>query len=375
MPEATIIMAGGSGTRLWPASLRSHPKQLLRIGSVYSLIQQAMLRAAAASDGPIVIVTNQDHVEPIATHAAELADATLQGLQERLVYLPEPLGRNTAPAIALGMAYLRTVLPPDATALILTADHLIEPVDAFVSDARRASTLAEAGHLVCFGIPPYRPETGYGYIEAGKALDGGHAISAFKEKPDAETAASYLAAGNYFWNAGMFAFGINSFWAELAASAPDVEAHFTRLEPELELSTRADGAAACNPDRLRPIYETAPKISIDYALMERSSKGAVVPASFRWSDVGSWDEAAGINEKAMAAGGAARDPDARVEPIVIEASGVHVHSELPVAVCGVPDIHVVVTNGKVLVCKRGESQLVKQVVEEAERRGDANFLS
>jgi mannose-1-phosphate guanylyltransferase/mannose-6-phosphate isomerase len=371
MPEATIIMAGGSGTRLWPASLRSHPKQLLRIGSRYSLIQHAMLRAAAASDGPIVIVTNKEHVEPIAKHAAELAQASLPGLQERLIYLPEPMGKNTAPAIALGMAYLQRVLSNDATALILTADHLIEPVDAFVSDARRAATLAHAGHLVCFGIPPHRPETGYGYIEAGAPLDGGRAIAAFKEKPDAQTAAAYLAAGNYFWNAGMFAFGLDSFWAELATAAPEVGAQFTGLEAELELVSRSDGTAACDAGRLRAAYEAVPKISIDYALMERSSKGAVVPASFRWSDVGSWDEAAGIREDAMAAGGR----NVGAEPIVIEASGVHVHSELPVAVCGVSDIHVVVQNGKVLVCKRGESQLVKEVVEAAERRDDPRYLS
>ncbi|MFP4378019.1 MAG: mannose-1-phosphate guanylyltransferase, partial [Spirochaetales bacterium] len=304
MPEATIIMAGGSGTRLWPASLRSHPKQLLRIGSAYSLIQQAILRAAAASDGPIVIVTNRDHVEPIAHHAAELSERTLGGLQKRLVYLPEPLGKNTAPAIALGMVYLESVLSGTSSVLVLTADHLIEPVDAFVSDARRASMLAAAGHLVCFGIPPHRPETGYGYIEAGTPLDGGRVISAFKEKPDAETAAAYLAAGNYFWNAGMFAFAIATFWDELATAAPEVANAFRGLTKQLDLSTRPDGASEVDSERLRPAYEAVPQISIDYALMERSSKGAVVPASFRWSDVGSWDEAAGISEQAMAAGGA-----------------------------------------------------------------------
>ena len=191
MADATIIMAGGSGTRLWPASTPTRPKQLLRLGGGHSLIQQAIRRAAAATPkGPIVIVTHRDHVEPIAEHVAEL-DRTHTGpagagqpVSSRLAYLPEPVGRNTAPAIALGVRFLEQELGPHASVLVLTADHVIRPLERFTADAAVATALAADGYLVTFGITPTRPETGYGYIEAGAALAAGLVVDAFREKPD-----------------------------------------------------------------------------------------------------------------------------------------------------------------------------------------------
>jgi mannose-1-phosphate guanylyltransferase/mannose-6-phosphate isomerase len=359
MAEAIIIMAGGVGSRLWPASLAAQPKQLLRIGGGQSLIQQAVLRGAAACpDGPIVIVTNEQHVAPIQPHIAELREVA-PGVPGRVEFVAEPVGRNTAPAIALGVTKLGEKLPSDATVLVLTADHVIEPVSAFASDANRATQLARAGYLVCFGIVPDRPETGYGYIHAGSPLDGGSTVQAFTEKPDSETARRYLEEGGYYWNSGMFAFSLGQFQNELAAHAPEVSTAFAALDTE-------------DPGSLREAYEALPKISIDYALMERSSSVAVVPATFRWSDVGSWDEAAKLGQ-----GGArlrTSGDGVGTSPIEIEASGNHIDSDLPVAVCGVSDIHVVVKNGKVLVCRRGESQLVKQVVDVATEREATEFL-
>jgi mannose-1-phosphate guanylyltransferase/mannose-6-phosphate isomerase len=352
MAEAIIIMAGGVGSRLWPASLASQPKQLLRIGGGQSLVQQALVRSAAACpDGPIVIVTHEQHVQPMKPHIDELSRTTLAGLGERVSFVAEPVGRNTAPAIALGVTHLAETLPAEATVLVLTADHVIEPVSAFVRDAARAATLAATGHLVCFGIVPDRPETGYGYIQAGEPLNGGSTVRAFKEKPDEPTARGYLASGDYYWNSGMFAFSLGTFEQELATHAPEIRAAF-------------DGLDTGDPAAVRATYDTLAKISIDYALMERSDHVAVVPASFGWTDVGSWDEAAKLGD------GASR----LTLPIEIEASGNYIDSDLPVAVCGVSDIHVVVKNGKVLVCRRGESQLVKQVVDLAEERGAGEFL-
>ncbi|MFW5688141.1 MAG: mannose-1-phosphate guanylyltransferase [Spirochaetota bacterium] len=368
MADATIIMAGGSGTRLWPASTPARPKQLLRLGGGSSLIQQAILRAAAATpEGPLVIVTHRDHVAPIAEHVAELSQ-THTSLPRRIVYLPEPVGRNTAPAIALGVAFLRRELPPEATALVLTADHVIRPVERFVADAGLASQLAGEGYLVTFGISPTRPETGFGYIESGATLAGGLTVKAFREKPDLATAEEYLRRGTFYWNSGMFAFTLGRFREELAEHEPSIAVPFEQADAAIRVDGRREGARAADPEALRALYESLPAISIDYALMERSARVAVVPASFAWNDVGSWDEAAALSPS----------PDEATAPqaasvVQVGAENNHVDSDLPVALCGVSDLHVVVKNGKVLVCRRGESQLVKDAVEEASRRGFADF--
>ncbi|MFP4115040.1 MAG: mannose-1-phosphate guanylyltransferase [Spirochaetota bacterium] len=377
MADATIIMAGGSGTRLWPASIPARPKQLMRLAGGVSLVQQAMVRALAATpDGPVVIVTHRDHVEGIAEHARELAAGIVpggekvDGLLERLVYLPEPMGRNTTPAIALGVRYLHETLGADASVLVLTADHVIRPVDRFAADAGLAAELAGEGYLVCFGIVPTHPETGYGYIQAGSQLGAGLVVEAFREKPDLETAHDYLRSGNFYWNSGMFCFTTGRFQAELGEYQPEISLAFQAAVEKLSVSPRPDGSAGADAESLRPLYERLPKISIDYALMEQSKRVAVVPASFSWNDVGSWDEASKL----------APSPDPATPPqspslVQVEAERNHVDSELPVAICGVSDLHVVVRNGKVLVCKRGESQLVKQAVEEAQRCGLHDFFS
>ena len=362
MADATIILAGGAGTRLWPASLRASPKQLLRVGGGPSLIQRAITLAIAATpDGPIVIVTHRDHVRAIEEHVAQL-EANAPGVAGRVVYLPEPVGRNTAPAIALGIIYLRSILPADAQVLVLTADHVIGPPDQFASDAAAACELAASGDLVCFGITPDRPETGYGYIRAGVQRGRGFQVDAFTEKPDLRTAQGYLSQGGYYWNAGMFCFSIGGFLTELGTHAPEIATVFMNSGDAVGTEETPAGSRTADPDRLATLYAGLPKISIDYALMEKSEHVAVVPATFSWSDVGSWDEVARVPRDSSP------DKPDTDRPVVIEveAHGNHVDSDLPVAICGVSDIHVVVHNGKVLVCRRGSSQLVKQVVEAAE---------
>jgi mannose-1-phosphate guanylyltransferase/mannose-6-phosphate isomerase len=370
MADATIILAGGAGTRLWPASLRGNPKQLLRFGGGPSLIQRAITLALAVTPfGPVVIVTNRDHVRGIEEHVAQL-EIELPGLSGRIVYLPEPVGRNTAPAVALGIVYLRSILNPDATALVLTADHLIQPPDRFASDAEAACELALSGDLVCFGITPDRPETGYGYIRSGVRREGGFRVESFAEKPDRATAEEYLARGGYYWNAGMFCFTLGGFMTELANLAPDIAGAFENSADAVRTRETAAGSRSADPKNLAALYAELPKISIDYALMERSKRVAVVPATFSWSDVGSWDEVARAAESIPADA----PPTGQPVPIEVEAHGNHVDSDLPVAICGVSDIHVVVHNGKVLVCRRGSSQLVKEVVETAESADKLEFL-
>jgi len=372
MADATLILAGGSGTRLWPASTDDSPKQLMRIGDGGSLVQRAVRLAMAATEtGPIVIVTNKAHVAGIARHIAELESA-IGGVSGRIVYLPEPVARNTAPAVTLGVAYLGSVLPPHATTLVLTADHVIGPRERFASDAAAACSIAVDGSLVCFGIVPDRPETGYGYVRTGPALGGGFRVEAFTEKPDRPTAARYLEEGGYFWNAGMFCFTIGRYMDELREHAPDIAAAFDAAPDAIQVSPRGDGSRSADPERLLAIYGDLPRISIDYAVMEKSRDAAVVPASFSWSDVGSWDEVA---RAAEADGGeAAADGSGRNDVIAVEAENIFVASDLPVAICGVSDIHVVVRNGKVLVCRRGSGQLVRDVVDRAQADGMDAFL-
>ncbi len=369
-----MILAGGSGTRLWPASLPAHPKQLMRIGARASLIQQAVTRAAAATPaGPIAIVTHRDHVAGIASHVEELDSGPLPGIAARIVYLPEPAGRNTAPAIALGASFLRAECGEDAAVLVLTADHVIEPVSSFAADADVAAAVARDGFLVCFGIPPQRPETGYGYLQAGDLLAPGGPeaparVLAFREKPDAKTAERYLAEGGFFWNSGMFCFTPGLFARELERHAPQIAAPFANTGV-VAVSARPDGARQADPDSLLPLYDELPSISIDYALFERSDRVALVPASFAWSDVGSWDEVARL----------AAVPDDGSPPatvVEIEAGNNHIDSDLPVAVCGLSDLHVIVKNGRVLICRRGRSQLVKDAAERLEgpTRGTLNSV-
>ena len=274
MADATIILAGGAGTRLWPASLRNNPKQLLRIGGGRSLIQRAIRLALEATPaGPVVVVTGRYHVDQIASHVAELEDET-PGVATRIVYLPEPVGRNTAAAIALGITYLETVLAEGSQVLVLTADHVIGPPERFSSDVAAACELASDGDLVCFGIKPDRPETGYGYVRAGSPRGPGFAVDGFTEKPDLPTAEAYLASGGYYWNAGMFCFSIHSFLTELRTYSPEIAGAFSGVGDSIGTTETQIGSRTGDADQLSAVYANMPRISIDYALMEKSQRVA-----------------------------------------------------------------------------------------------------
>ena len=356
MSLATLILAGGSGTRLWPASRAATPKQYLSFDGGPSYLQQALLRARAVASDLVVVVTAENQVDAVATQSAALGGAAGS---EPCYILGEPAARNTAPAVALGAHFAGQVCGShdDVALLVLSSDHAIEPEEAFVSDVRAGQRLAQRGWLTTFGIQPTRPETGYGYLELGDALGDGFRVTAFREKPDRETASRFLASGRFLWNAGMFLFPLELLDSELHRYAPEIATPLARAEVPVPAAHRGPAIVSPTPE-LRAAYQDLQAISIDYALMERSSRVAAVRASFRWSDVGSWDELARI---------AAGD----VPVAAAEAHGNSVFSDLPVALAGVDDLIVVVQNGAVLVTRKGRTQLVREAVDALrERRPD-----
>jgi mannose-1-phosphate guanylyltransferase/mannose-6-phosphate isomerase len=248
----------------------------------------------------------------------------------------------------------------DANILVLPSDHLITPQEDFAGDADAAGTLSDKGYVVTFGIKPKHPETGYGYIEAGDKQSPGYEVASFKEKPDEETAKAYLKAGTYFWNSGMFCFNAGGFLRELAEHQPDVAEVFRSIKRIPEERSDRGITVAMESDEIERLYQDSPSISVDYAVMEKSKRAAMIKASFSWTDIGSWDEVA------------RRDLTPPPDVLQENAEGNYVFSDMPVALCGVDDLIVVVKNGSVLVCKKGSSQDVKKIVNKAkeEKRSD-----
>jgi mannose-1-phosphate guanylyltransferase/mannose-6-phosphate isomerase len=368
--EHAVILAGGTGTRLWPASTRTHPKQFLRLAGGQSLFTLTLRRAMSMGlKGTICVVTHQDHARQIVDECEEV----LQGASfpaDRILVLAEPKGNNTAPAIAYACTVLGHLGSPEDTLIVMTADHAIEPLSAFAEDVGRVAALAEQGRLVTFGIPPEGPETGYGYIEAGDRLEDGFIVRKFKEKPDEATARSFLEQGNHYWNSGMFAFRIDRFLEELAAYSPDVARAFAEYSPPHSVqpaASKTSPEALPVDDALNGVYRRSPSISIDYAVMERSACCAVVPATFTWSDVGSWDVVAELF-------GAEIESLEAQERIAVDSADNFVLSDLPVALVGVKDLIVVVKNGTVLVCRRGDSQQVRTVVQKLQEEDRTDLL-
>jgi mannose-1-phosphate guanylyltransferase/mannose-6-phosphate isomerase len=390
MVDDVLILAGGAGTRLWPASVQASPKQFLDPGTGEPLIISAIRRAEALSDGArIGIVTHQDHVAPLQ----EACRSLNRELKERLVVLPEPVGKNTAPAIAYGMSFMlydthittqRADPAADRTVLILAADHLIEPAERFYDAVERADRLAREGFLVTFGVEPTRAETGYGYIEAGSAYGDGFRVSSFREKPDLQTAEVYVKSGGFYWNSGMFVFPQRLFLQELAEHVPEIAGAFgldrDAAPPEWRVTEAPQDATESNAlttlavtEELARTYSGLQSISIDYAVMEQSGSVGMVPAGFSWNDLGSWDEIADIQGDRNAAAEATDAAD-RAPVIEIDSENCFVRSDIPVALCGVKDLIVVQAEGKLLVCRRHESQLVKEAVGKMKEMGRQELL-
>lgn len=358
--DTIMILAGGSGTRLWPASIREVPKQFMKVRDGKSLIRLTIDRAAALGPKRIMIITLASQADQTeAELKGFLADQAKEGAETpELLILPEPSARNTAAAIAAGAAAIASVSEKGLaheSALVLPADHLIEPLSAFSGDVAAGAVLAREGYIVTFGIQPTRPETGYGYIEAGSSIEGsgarGNLVARFREKPDQETAQGFLAAGNFTWNSGMFLFNLSIFASELEEHAPQIAHLYRALSALGAKPTEGPVPRLFSDDTTAMIYAKAPKISIDYAVMEQTRRAAVLAASFQWNDIGGWDEYSRVF------------PEEAPAVSAVDGAGNFVLSDLPVALVGVDDLIVVVKNGRVLISRKGESQGVKEALE------------
>jgi mannose-1-phosphate guanylyltransferase / mannose-6-phosphate isomerase len=270
LPVYAVLLAGGTGTRLWPVSRELYPKQLVKLIGRDSLVQNTIKRLSPVVHSErIRIVCGQEHYYEIGRHMAEI------GIDPEGKVIREPCGRNTAPAVLLGVLHILQK-EPDALICVFPADHVIKDAKEFHEKLLSAVRLAAAGYVVTFGIKADYPETGYGYIEGDVPVEeGALSIRRFVEKPDLKTAQQYIAAGNYFWNSGMFAFRGSVIGEE-----------FRRFE--LDLYQKMMEITAAGNEVSIAAYEQLKDISIDYAIMERTEKGIVLPADFGWSDIGSW---------------------------------------------------------------------------------------
>jgi len=352
-----VILCGGSGSRLWPMSRRLLPKQFLPLAGERTLFQDTALRTRGipGCSAPIV-VTNAEQRFLAADQLVEI------GVTPRALLL-EPVGRNTAPAVAAAALHVARE-DEGAVLLVQPSDHLIGDLRAFEAAVSEAVAAAGAGSLVTFGVPPSEPATGYGYIEAGEALAGkALRVRRFVEKPSLEKAKAFLAQGGFYWNSGMFVFQARRYLEELG-----------RLQPAMLRAVR-EALDRATPDlgflRLdREAFAAAPADSIDYAVMERTDSGAVVPADMGWSDVGSWSALWDVGAKDAARNVARGDVELR------DAAGCYVHADgRHVSVLGARDLVVVETDDAVLVATRDRTQEVKDVVERLDRAKRTEHIS
>jgi mannose-1-phosphate guanylyltransferase/mannose-6-phosphate isomerase len=347
-----VVLSGGSGTRLWPMSRTSLPKQLLALNGARTMIQDTVLRANVPGAAAPILLCSEGHRFLVAEQMQSI------GVKPQAIVL-EPIGRNTAPAAAIA-ALMVAEQEPAGIVLLLPSDHVVTNQKAFNTAVAQAAAAARLGYIVTFGIAPASPETGYGYIQRGAAIaaaKGADAVKRFAEKPDSATAQGYLKSGDYLWNGGMFVFRADVLLAELA-----------RLEPGMVEACRASLAEAKRDlDFVRldaRAFETAKNISIDYAVMERTDKAAVVPCDIGWSDVGAWSSLWSLQK---------RDENGNVlqgDVLIHDSHNSFVRGEKGLtALVGVDNLVVVVTEDAVLIADKGRAQDVKAIVDQLKSSG------
>lgn len=350
-----LIMAGGIGSRLWPRSRAARPKQFLPLLSAQTMLQETVARVRPLVPAEhTLIATGRDYLELTAEQLPELPRANIIG---------EPSGKGSAPCIGLGaLAILRD--DPDAVMVVLSSDHQIQKADAFREALHAAEELAHQGYLVTLGIQPTAPHTGYGYIHRQAELGtfngfSAYAVERFVEKPDRATAEQYLTTGEYSWNAGIFIWRADAIMAAFSAYLPQLSQ---------QLSEIAEGGGPANPDAFGEVWEQIQNVTIDYGIMERAGRVAVIPVDVGWSDVGDWNTLTEI----------AREDGRLVQAqhIGLETANTLVYSDSDrlIATVGLDDFLIVDTDDALLIAPRDRAQDVKRLVDELKRQGRSDVL-
>jgi mannose-1-phosphate guanylyltransferase/mannose-6-phosphate isomerase len=355
-----VVIAGGAGTRLWPVSRESFPKPFMRLSGDRSLLQRTLQRAAPLASGEAIVVANREYYFKLVEEVEELRRL---GFTPTVTYLLEPCGRNTAPAIAAAATLVQERFGGDAVMLVLPADHLIADQAAFEAAARLAIGAAAQGEIALFGIQPTAPETGFGYIEVEAAPESAiKTVKRFVEKPDRQTALSYLDAGTYLWNSGMFCFRADTFLASLRGCAPAVDDAVQAVWRAVPEDLRRSGAKVDLPEEA---FAAVPEISVDYAVMEKAERLAAVPGNFGWSDIGSWAAVSSTFEPD------AHGNTAQGNALFVGSTNTHAQSaERLIAAVGLENLLIVDTEDAVLVAHKDKSQDVKSVVAQLKARND-----
>lgn len=337
-----IILAGGSGTRLFPLSRKKFPKQFLSLKDNETLFQKTINRnlKVVNDKNDIVIITNNDYQFHVKNQIKDI-------LGEDFNIILEPISKNTAPAIALAVKYALDKMKVDEEEVLFISpsDHIISPINKFIEYIKKAEKLAKRGYIITFGINPTKPETGYGYIEADLKNSLGYQayrVKQFHEKPDLETAQKYLISGNYYWNSGMFAFSIKTILEEFKNHAPEI---FNLIYNKTFEETIMG-------------FEEMPDISIDYAVMEKTDKAIVLPMDVIWSDVGSWDSVYEVLDKD-------KNYNVKIGNIIdIETkNSLIMGNERLIATIGIEDMLIIETPDTILIAKKGKGQKVKDLVQ------------
>ena len=348
-----IILAGGSGTRLFPMSRKNYPKQFMKFDNGKSLFQitiDRVLKAVEPED--LIVITNKDYQYHIQNQLLKVLNSNMK---PNLIL--EPVGRNTAPAIALAAKFAveKLKVHEDEVLFISPSDHIVSPNEKFAEYMKKAEKIAKEGYIVTFGVRPTKPETGYGYIESGDSVSNNvYKVKQFHEKPDLETAKEYLARGNYYWNSGMFAFTVKVIFEELEKHAPEVYEKVENRTFEEVLKN----------------FKSIPDISIDYAVMEKTDKAVVLPLDITWSDVGSWDafyEIMDKDENGNVKSGKVIDIDTKDSLII--------SNKRVVSTVGVEDLMIIETDDVLLIAKKGEGQKVREVVKKLKESEEFKHLT
>lgn len=347
----SIILAGGSGSRLWPLSRDLYPKQLISLHGKYSLLQNTCKRLEnITANAQNVLITNIKHANDVKFQ--------LRQIQNNGIVLSEPMGKNTAPAIACALAYIKSISDKDEPVIILPSDHLIQDIKAFEDTVKTAVPSIEKGNIVTFGIKPSYPETGYGYIKTGEGNNNCYKVEKFVEKPDYDTAQQYLQEGCYYWNSGIFAGKISVLLDAFKTNAADIYKNIENLNFAENLSIPYG------------VYEKMPEISFDYAVMEKTDNAVMCVLQSDWNDLGSWQSVYELKEK---------DKDGNVTEGNVIANDLKnsliYSSKKLVAVSGLEDIILVETEDAVMACKKDKSQDVKKLYERLEEENkDARLI-